>query len=347
MKKIWRKMKGGIAIVLAAALLSTSAVASGASEDTCSDGLNESHDNGAYMYDVETGETTYMPPEETEAYSDETEGFSPGYNPYADENNNENNNGDDNSIEPYYLDSGRTLVKDPQNLEWCRNTVYIEATYKNFKGETETVKGSGFMIGPNAVATAGHVVYQRQNIGKFFVGNATIIPAHNSSSNSRPYGVAHATYFYCGSGWANNEDHSDDWGIIELDSNIGNKTGWLGLRWQSASYVNTSTFVNGYPAKVNGKTNVGRDQCFRHGRINTSTKANMLESTNMYASHGDSGGPCYIYSNDTGYTAIGITSKVDPIDLSDTEWSDISSVKFRTIDKALFERMVKYRTSTL
>ncbi len=296
-----------------------------------------------------TGETTYLPPEETEAYSDETEGFSPGYNPNA---NTDNDN--DSLIEPYYYDHGRILVEDPQNKGMCCNTVNIITTYTDDQlGIVITGGGTGFMIGPNAVATAAHVIYKRgEHDGDFFVGNATIIPANNRGSNPKPFGTAKATYFYCGSGWAENGDYSDDWGIIVLDSNIGNKTGWLGLQWQSAPYENDMAFVNGYPCKVNGQNNgehnySNRDQYYRHGKISTSSKTNILESTDIFASRGDSGGPCYIYSNDTGYTAIGITSSGKPVDPNDEEGINIVNVKFRTIDKALFDRMVKYRTSTL
>lgn len=204
------------------------------------------------------------------------------------------------------------------------------------------------MIGTNAVATAGHIVYKRgEPDGDFFVGNATIVPAHNSNANSHPYGAAYATHFYCGGGWAYNGDRSDDWGIIELDTNIGNKTGWLGLRWQSTPYKDKAVFVNGYPTVVNGKENLSpatgdRDQYYRYGTVTASLQTNMLESIDMFASGGDSGGPCYIYSSETGYTAIGITSRGLVNSSGDTSW-----VRFRTIDKNLFERFREFRTSTL
>ncbi|MDE6732782.1 MAG: trypsin-like serine protease [Oscillospiraceae bacterium] len=302
-----------------------------------------------YSYCVATGEVEYIPPAETETYSDETGGFSPGYNPYA----GEDYNGED-LVEPYYLDHGRTLVEYPYNNEMCRNTVYIQTTYTDSKTGIKFISnGTGFMIGPNAVATAGHIVYKRgEPDGDFFVGNATVVPAHNAGANSHPYGAAHATYFYCGGGWAYNGDYSDDWGIIELDTNIGNKTGWLGLQWQKSYKSGTSVRENGYPAEVNGQINKSpitgdRDQYIRYGTVKSSSKTNMLESTDMFASSGDSGGPCYIYSSDAGYTAIGIASYVDAVEIEENEVKDINSVMFRTIDKSLFEKLVKYRTSTL
>lgn len=339
-KKLKAALAVGLAMTFLAVPASASALSSGAYDDA------QTGCGGEYVYNVATGETTYIPPKETEAYSDETEGFSPGYNPYADEDNNK-----ENLVEPYYLDSGRTRVNNPQNNPMCRNTVYIEVTYKNFKDETVTEKATGFMIGPNAVATAAHVVFKRHAIGNYFVGNATIIPAYNTGANSTPYGCAHATYFHCGGGWAHNGDMSDDWGIIELDTNIGNRTGWLGLQWKKSYRSGTTARVNGYPGTVNGQINESpatreRDQYFRMGTVKTSSRINMLESTDMFASRGDSGGPCYIYSSDTGYTAIGITSQVDPIG-SDPAWNDINWVRFRQIDKSLFETLLEYRTSTL
>lgn len=350
MKKFLKKFKGVLAVGLIAALLSTSAYGSGVSDDPGSDQFDETTYGGAYSYCVATGEVTYLPPEETEAYSDETGGFSPEYNPYADEDND-----NENLIEPYYLDHGRVLVENPQNNEMCRNTVFIKVTYRDDKsGVLMSGGGTGFMIGPNTVATAGHVIYKRgTSDGDFFVGNATITPAHNSGANSHPYGSAHATRFICGSGWASSGDWSDDWGIIELDTNIGNKTGWLGLQWQSTPYsAGTRVRENGYPEEVNGHINESPvtgncDLYFRIGTVKSTSITNVLESNDMFASSGDSGGPCYIYSHESGYTAIGIASNVDPVDPNDREGININGVRFRTIDKSLYEKLVKYRTSTL
>lgn len=205
------------------------------------------------------------------------------------------------------------------------------------------------MIGPNAVATAGHCVYMRDKPeGDFFVGNATIIPAHNTGTNPMPFGVAHATYFHCGGGWAHSGNLSDDWGIIELDTNIGNQTGWLGLQYRSSYASGTTARANGYPGEVEGQTNTSytgyHDLYFRMGTVMSSSRENILESTNMYISSGDSGGPCFIYSNDTGYTAIGITSHHG---VGDEITGDITSANFRMIDKSLFETLLEYRTSTL
>ncbi|MDE6728114.1 MAG: hypothetical protein K2J80_09290 [Oscillospiraceae bacterium] len=78
MKKFFKKFKVFFALGLTAVLLSTSAQGSGVSGE-----IDENAKGGMYSYCVATGEIKYIPPEDTEAYSDETYGFSPGYNPYA------------------------------------------------------------------------------------------------------------------------------------------------------------------------------------------------------------------------------------------------------------------------
>lgn len=106
-EKFFKKFKGILAVGLITALLSTSAQGSGVS-DNLIDQPDEVADGGAYSYCVATGEVTYIPPDDTEAYSDETEWFSPGYNPYADEDND-----GENLAQPYYLGHGRARVENP------------------------------------------------------------------------------------------------------------------------------------------------------------------------------------------------------------------------------------------
>lgn len=332
MKKFLRKFKGILAGCAVVVLLSTTAYGSEVSNDR---GVQNDADSqgGMYSYCVATGEVTYTPPNETEVYSDETEGFSPGYNPYADVEN------DDSFPQPYYMEDNRVKITNPQNDERCRNTVYIEATTKGGKKKFAT----GFMIGPNAVATCGHVLFNNKygsdNSSKDWIDSAIITPAMNTGITPEPYGSANATYFHSNGQWLNNLNNEYDWGVIELDSNIGNKVGWLGLQYQSSSYTGDSIRVNGYP-KLNGTTkNLYRST----GTVSKST-SRLLYSQSNYTSDGDSGGPCYICLVDNGYTAIGITIG----DISEDPYGNyVIESCFRRIDKTLYNELVAYRTSTL
>ena len=71
MKKVLKRIIGVLAVGMIV-LLSTSAYGS----------EQEYEDGGALSYCVATGEVTYIPPIESE-HPDETEGFSPQYDPYA------------------------------------------------------------------------------------------------------------------------------------------------------------------------------------------------------------------------------------------------------------------------
>ena len=75
-----KKLRAALSVGLAMTFLAVPASASSA--NTYDDAQTEV-DGGAYMYDVATGETTYIPPKPTNALSGETEGGSPEYNPYG------------------------------------------------------------------------------------------------------------------------------------------------------------------------------------------------------------------------------------------------------------------------
>ncbi|MCX4356150.1 MAG: trypsin-like serine protease [Oscillospiraceae bacterium] len=337
---LFRKVKVFLLVGLAVAMLSTPAY--GTEVDIGTDQSGISSIGGTYCKNAVTGETYYIPEPDIEAQSDETFGFSPGYNPFADEENDA-----DNSLQPYYLESGRTPVKNPQYNEKCRNTVYIETKYKGKDNFELTGIGTGFIIGPNAIATAGHNLFDKDTIsGDHWITESTIIPAYNSGSDQQHFKSAKGIAYRCGGGWANNGDFADDWGIIILDWNIGNDTGWLGLQWQSSPYSSgTSVEVNGYPVKIYDEyTQIPRDQYTRRGTVGAVPNINMLESRDIFISSGDSGGPCYIDSPTYGYTAIGITSCYKPYD---EDGKNLEWVRFRTIDKSLYTKLIEFRTSTL
>lgn len=199
------------------------------------------------------------------------------------------------------------------------------------------------MIGPNAVATCGHMLcndgYGSDNSSWAWIESAEVTPAMNTGTTPKPYGTANATYFHSNANWVNNQNNEYDWGIIELDSNIGNKVGWLGLQYQSASYTGDSIRVNGYPW-INGKSN----DLYRSTGTVSQSKSRLIYSQSNFISNGDSGGPCYICSVDNGYTAIGISIhglSVDPAG------KYVTDTVFRRIDKTLYNELVAYRTSTL
>lgn len=190
------------------------------------------------------------------------------------------------------------------------------------------------MIGPNAVATNGHMLYNKSNGGDNWITSATITPARKSGSNSAPYGSAKAIAYECGGNWVKNADYKDDWGVITLNKNIGDNVGWLGLKWQSASYNGTNVMVNGYPSTVRGVNTW--DQYRSDGKIDVSNPRSLI-SYSIDATGGNSGGPCYVFSGNTGYTAIGI--------LQGGGSENDTYTNILRIDQWIYNKLISFRTS--
>lgn len=117
---------------------------------------------------------------------------------------------------------------------------------------------SGGLIGKDVVITAGHCVYNRDN-GWNITSSYEITPAYGGSvTNFAPYGRAGAKSISTFTGWINSQDSKYDIGIIYLDKNIGEKTGWFGVRYHDLSScrregtTNFSYFNIGYPANFGG-----------------------------------------------------------------------------------------------
>jgi glutamyl endopeptidase len=85
-------------------------------------------------------------------------------------------------------------------------------------------RGTGFFIGPTAVATAGHCVYLHNQGG--WARRVEVIPGCNGST--RPFGQAEATVFRSVSGWVTSRLPECDYGCIFLPrgsfggANLGN-----------------------------------------------------------------------------------------------------------------------------
>ena len=135
-----------------------------------------------------------------------------------------------------------SLISDPTPYPWC-TTVKLFMTFPN----SAQFVGSGAMISPGYVITAGHCVYSQDNGG--WATSITVVPAYNSGNY--PFGSANASYLYSWTGWTTSHDYDWDMGYIDLDSDIGNTVGWLGFGYNNDdNFYYSNTFHNpGYPAE--------------------------------------------------------------------------------------------------
>jgi glutamyl endopeptidase len=104
---------------------------------------------------------------------------------------------------------------------------------------------TGWLIGKDTVATAGHCV-AKGGSGVFYPRSTyRIFPGRNGTS--APYGSCTVQRLFTNSTWLNSGFDNYDYGMIKLNCNIGNTTGWYGFFWQAASLVGLPVITQGYP----------------------------------------------------------------------------------------------------
>ena len=115
--------------------------------------------------------------------------------------------------------------------------VQVTAYFPNGSAYT----GSGAMIGPDDLLTAGHLVYSDDDGG----WATRVIATPAMGGTSAPFGSAVDENIFSVNGWVNYEDFRWDYAYVDLDENIGYQTGWFDMK----STGETGTFLEslGYP----------------------------------------------------------------------------------------------------
>lgn len=103
--------------------------------------------------------------------------------------------------------------------------------------------GTGGLIAPNVVLTAGHCVYDSEE-GWF--QNISFIPGKNEEDSS-PFGEAKATHLISFKRWVETAHDFFDMALIILDQDIGYHSGWGSLAYRPLSYLqNKEIHLEGY-----------------------------------------------------------------------------------------------------
>lgn len=146
------------------------------------------------------------------------------------------------------------------------------------------------MISKNVAVTAGHCVYQSGHNG--WATSIKVSPGKKGTGFwNNPYGSANCTNMHTSTRWTGEGGAGSDWGVIELDKDIGEKTGWFGLGYSSESVAGTRYTITGYPAGY-------QYHQYTMSGIITNCDNNMLYYQ-IDTTGGQSGSP--IYSNNIVY----------------------------------------------
>lgn len=160
----------------------------------------------------------------------------------------------DEKITPETLKNGRPIRESIESVIGADNRTQITNTakYPNraiaslvMEFSNGTFICTGWFIGPNTLATAGHCVYD-PSLGEF-ASSIDVYPGRNGST--LPYGSASATKLFTNKCWKTTASPECDYGAIQINSNLGNTVGWFGFGWYQANSVLQGKGVNvrGYP----------------------------------------------------------------------------------------------------
>lgn len=201
------------------------------------------------------------------------------------------------------MPESRILVNGTDNRYKVKNTmqapysytVYLVIHWKNGDNTTAT----GWMMGKSTVVTAGHCTYIDDYRGGW-AANIEVYPAKNGYKN--PYGYANVTNMNVTTAWINEGGAANDYGILELDREIGVNTGYFGYQYQGASYNGTEVTIGGYPGEHVANNYTYAELWKKKGKISSST-SNVLRYK-IDTTGGQSGAPVYL----DNHQVIGIHS---------------------------------------
>ena len=110
----------------------------------------------------------------------------------------------------------------------------------------ETGYCTGTFIGPDAVLTAGHCLYDSTNGWAYAIA---VVPGRDGATF--PYGWQYASNASVPGSWYSSQDPNADWGLISMPSQtLGNTVGWLTLGVRTTltlSGTNLAPIIAGYP----------------------------------------------------------------------------------------------------
>jgi V8-like Glu-specific endopeptidase len=164
--------------------------------------------------------------------------------------------------------------------------------------------GTGWMVSPRTVITAGHCVYMHDQGG--WAKSIEVIPAQDGL-NVKPFGTAMATTFRSVTGWTQSKNRENDYGAIILPTNkrLGDQTGYFGYAVREDAYLAAAVMnLSGYPGdKPASSTPKGTEQWFM--ALKPKSISSRVITYNIDTMGGQSGAPVWIKVGDARYV-IGI-----------------------------------------
>jgi V8-like Glu-specific endopeptidase len=157
--------------------------------------------------------------------------------------------------------------------------------------------GTGWFIGPQVLATAGHCVFLQRENG--WADEIAVIPG--KSGLDEPWGKMKSRRFASVVGWVNDASRDFDYGVIFLDdAAIGTRVGNFEVEAAPDGELTAATArISGYPADRDR----AEFQYYHERRLNGLTPSRLLYDIDTFG--GQSGSPIW-QTDGTQVVAIGI-----------------------------------------
>ncbi|MBN3879378.1 MULTISPECIES: trypsin-like serine protease [unclassified Nostoc] len=215
------------------------------------------------------------------------------------------------------------------------------------------VNGSGAMIDSYHFLTAGHCVYDTRYGGwadkiEVMLGSKGNIIAGTNRADYEYYSEAKSVYTRSFEGWTQgdqtkSETFQYDIGLVTLDRNIGNFTGWFNYGYDENLNSGTLMNVTGYPSDKFDSNSDGKfdnyDMWTQSGKI-TSTTDSILRSNELDILNGNSGGPLWLNNSNTNKPTIyGVASNETTTNQTPlyNEFARITSTRYNEIQNWINE----------
>lgn len=186
----------------------------------------------------------------------------------------------------------RIRINPTTSYPW-RAICALKITAKNGK----RFIGTGWLISPRTVVTAGHCVYMHAEGG--WVSSIEVVPAQNDAS--RPYGSFSGNNLRSTQGWVNSKNRNFDYGAIILPANSrpGATVGYFGFGVRSNSFLmNSALNLSGYPGDKGGN-----QQWFMAQKPKSVSSKVITYDIDTFG--GQSGAPVWVLQNGNRY-GVGI-----------------------------------------
>jgi glutamyl endopeptidase len=167
------------------------------------------------------------------------------------------------------------------------------------RAATGSAIGTGWLVGPRTILTAGHCVYSTT----FFGGWADEIEIRaGRNGDEAPFGVVTTRRFASVDKWVESEDPDFDIGVLHLDEPLGDQVGWFAVGALPAEDLQGFLVnISGYP----GDRGNGREQFFHANRVLRVTDRRIFYDVDTFG--GQSGAPVWIYEEEgAAPLAVGI-----------------------------------------